>query len=738
MFNLSKKTIKKYFLIIYIFKNKNTIVNIFYLIIRNIYDKIFISILFLTKHMKKYISLIIISFFIIDSVYASNSFLYTKSIRWKIIEDFKEEQFKNIFHNDKNILLKDDLNFFETQNKIESLKNIRLNASLQVSEDTSKINVVSERIASLKETIAELENQIKEVSEEITTLNRDIKTTIDTINTKKENIKKLNSEVQSTKKVLLDYIAHIYKKWNIMYDENNNVDSLKTVILNEWNISTILDDLNFSSVLEFTWQSILQEYRNLLKDLFVEKLALEEKNNSLKNIRLQTIEKEKDLQTKKEFREKILNFSEEQFKTFSQDLEQSKNFENNITLKIIQNKIKLKNQKRLLLNKHNCDYIDENMLFNNDVYKFYNNQNTSSWEIINEGEQNNCIDLNKILTAEFKLNPINKNTTNSLSWPVYPARGLSAYFRDPEYKKVVWASHDGIDIKASQWTDILAPADWYIIYLKSPLDSSYAYVALKHTSWIVTIYWHVSEVLYNKYDFIPSWTVFARVWWELWTPWAWVMTSWAHLHFEVFQDKQIVDPLNYLDLTVLWEDNIPKNDKYIYKFFEDYKNKFWIDYIWDLKNNLWVFSLNWETETERQKDLLSRYASNDFSNWDMWVEESMDANIDPSFAMCIWLAETSLWNKTKTQYNIWNVWNTDSWETRLFYSPREWISAMVNTLNNKFLWKYQYLSELSRYWNSYWTIYASSQDNWHNNNIKCLQALKWKHVADNFKFRLSN
>jgi hypothetical protein len=40
----------------------------------------------------------------------------------------------------------------------------------------------------------------------------------------------------------------------------------------------------------------------------------------------------------------------------------------------------------------------------------------------------------------------------------------------------------------------------------------------------------------------------------------------------------------------------------------------------------------------------------------LWVEESLDANLDPSFVMCIWLAETWLGKNLKTPYNVWNVW----------------------------------------------------------------------------------
>jgi len=105
--------------------------------------------------------------------------------------------------------------------------------------------------------------------------------------------------------------------------------------------------------------------------------------------------------------------------------------------------------------------------------------------------------------------------------------------------------------------------------------------------------------------------------------------------------------------------------------------------------------------------------------------------------MCIWLAESSLWRSLKTSYNVWNIWNVDSWWTWSFESPRDWIYWMWKTLNNRYLWGYNEIKDLSRYGNKTGAIYASSSDNWHNNIIKCMSFIKWRYIPDDYNFRLA-
>jgi len=108
-----------------------------------------------------------------------------------------------------------------------------------------------------------------------------------------------------------------------------------------------------------------------------------------------------------------------------------------------------------------------------------------------------------------------------------------------------------------------------VYYLNTPVQGGYGYIALKHPEGYVTVYGHVSEILVGKYDFVKAGQLFARSGGAIGTPGAGPMTSGPHLHFEMFENRNPVDPLRHLDLSSL---EYKKLDlKYRFKFVEDLK-----------------------------------------------------------------------------------------------------------------------------------------------------------------------
>jgi len=106
--------------------------------------------------------------------------------------------------------------------------------------------------------------------------------------------------------------------------------------------------------------------------------------------------------------------------------------------------------------------------------------------------------------------------------------------------------------------------------------------------------------------------------------------------------------------------------------------------------------------------------------------------------ICIARADTSLWKKLKSAYNIGNVGNTDRWNVVHFANREQWIEEVYKTLNNRYLWSKQTIGDLSFAWNckiKCWTVYATSNDNREKNVLNCMTNLSEKKITPDFRFR---
>jgi murein DD-endopeptidase MepM/ murein hydrolase activator NlpD len=480
----------------------------------------------------------------------------------------------------------------------------------------------------------------------------------------------------------------------------------------------LLSDSHYKTLIQISAKKMLDKHRNFLRDLYIKKMELNRAMRKSKTLRKEQTIHKKSLSDNKALKERFLSISQWEQAAYEKYIRNKIEIEKDLKKKQLEEQLKFEQIKDDILSAYDCEYV--NVETQKDAGDFLSEE---------------CYSLNRALYAEWLLKDEKADATNFLDWPALPVNGISAYFSDEGYKAIFWADHGALDLPLNQWSDIKAAADGYPIYILPPTTSEYAYIALKHSNWFVTVYGHVNEILVEKFDFVERGQVFAKSGWAPGTKWAWFLSTGPHLHFEVFYEKELTDPLQFLDLSYLKIADVPS--AYVYKHEGDFKARKWYEYDGPEPEG-GIFRISGDNEIERQKNLLSKYATSQFQNWDTWVEESIEWGIDPSFVMCIWLAETGLWKSLKTPFNIGNVWNTDSWATITFPNARSGIRAMIRWLNNKYLWQYDEIRQLSRYGNKDLDkpIYASSQDHWHNNNIKCMSALKWRFVADNYNFRL--
>ena len=144
------------------------------------------------------------------------------------------------------------------------------------------------------------------------------------------------------------------------------------------------------------------------------------------------------------------------------------------------------------------------------------------------------------------------------------------------------------------------------------------------------------------------------------------------------------------------------------------------------------FHLNWRNPIERTNDLLRKF----WQENNPWLKIEDEYKVKRWILVCIAKADTSLWKELKTKNNFWNVWNNDNWDKVHISTPKKWIEAIWQTLNNKYLWYKQSIWSLSSGWG--WTdpIYATSPHNWNNNVINCLRLIyDDDKIDENFMFR---
>ncbi|MDD5376856.1 MAG: peptidoglycan DD-metalloendopeptidase family protein [Candidatus Gracilibacteria bacterium] len=649
-----------------------------------------------------------------------------KSRTTQILDNFKDQEQTLLFQNVP-FSSDDELGLFNAERKMNSLNDIlkRINSSKEQYKEQKQI-VTREKftlkrtITDLDESIAETEKSIADTEELIAEKNREIAKYA-------ANIDELNAKIQENKESILRYLTYIYTKGDLVYDGAQNIDVLRSIILNDGDLGEIFNDIHYKSILEMAGQNFIEVHRSLVKEYYYNKESI--KKEKLANVRLrgQLVAKNRDISAQKQYKEQLLEVTKGQEALFNQYIASKQESEENIQGRLADISEEYTSVFTKLGDKYQCNVVGEGsgktVATSASGYTF-----TDSGTLLDS-----CSDLQKFYAAEKQLidYPIDETSQNPLIWPVDATR-VSTYFHDEDYFKALGSEHEAVDLPMPQGSDIVAPAAGYVYFIHEPTPGGYGYIALKHANGFVSVYGHISEVLVNKFDFVDAGKIFAKTGGAPGTPGAGPMTSGAHLHFELYKNRESIDPLRFLDLTKLRYDSI--EGKYRYKFVEDLKARY------GNKANISKYStflIAGSDEIERQKYLLANYATPAFANHDMWTEEAVGAKVDPSFLMCVGLAETGLGNHLKTAYNIGNIGNTDSGGTYDFASAREGIYWMTKTLNNKFLGKYTTIDQLSRYGNKSGSIYASSSSNWHNNVVRCLSALKGRFVEDNFQFRLA-
>ncbi len=506
-----------------------------------------------------------------------------------------------------------------------------------------------------------------------------------------ENLKNQISEIKTTiyisKQQVAKYVSVLYKINNEYYNSVDSLDDIK-LLLKSSNISQTLSQEDILKLLSLKTQELL-------------------------------IKLEKSQKIKSNFLRKIYITRVEYINTVN---------EYKTELTILNNKRKMLVDLLTML-KTNKKAVDK---YYDRIFKKRVNLKKRQVELLNSIKDTKNWTWNSIHTKAIDLSAILKYTTQPdgdkfFNWPSRDYRKITAYFHDKNYFKKFGWQHDGIDIAMPQWTPIYAPAAGYVYKVVDNNSTYYNYIVIVHNYWYISIYGHISKALVKKWQIVKRGQIIALSGGEKWTRWSWKMSTWPHLHFELYKNWQHIDPLSVLDLSV-------------YPNKQDVPEKWRLKYIKDsLTRKVDLSNIRyypkWLIHKQREQLFLRRAASW-FSNLTGWVSKWKQLWIDPDVAICIGYAESWLGHNMSSPNNVWNVWNNDRWDRVWFATPQDWINAIYYALNNKYLSKYFTIDRLSRYWNKDSHIYSSSSYNWYKNVVKCLTIIKWYPINELYPFRI--
>ncbi len=134
------------------------------------------------------------------------------------------------------------------------------------------------------------------------------------------------------------------------------------------------------------------------------------------------------------------------------------------------------------------------------------------------------------------------------SFPLPIPIDIAASFHDEEYEKVLGKVHKGVDFIAPQGTDILAPISGVVSKVSFDTNEyGYAYFILDHGDDLFTVYGHVSDVLVNEGQEVAQGDLIAKTGGEQGEKGAGYFTAGPHLHFEVYEKGEPIDPMEFFN-----------------------------------------------------------------------------------------------------------------------------------------------------------------------------------------------
>lgn len=530
----------------------------------------------------------------------------------------------------------------------------------------------------------------------------------------RENIIKTIDDMKKTKTATIKKLETIENYQNMIYETNNDIK--------QWIGDIANTEESFESFL-ITLQQNNNKYLNEENTIDITKLM-----NQSDDIAKSLVEQEMIKNMTKELNWVIenLNIDQRQQLKILTKLTTLKQ-ENEKEIEWYYNMITILNKKESeliyiikLYEKWATNKIDTINIYEN--RKEINDSILSLVKSITQKKYTVWFDINKKIEELNNQYTKDENIKHELWWPSYPIQAIEMYFKDNNFYNEYNTQNLWLQIIKEKNTAVYAANDG-IIYSINDENSINKWILIVHPDSYITTYLYLNEITVIPGQIVKRWEIIGFAGnKEIWNN-----TTKPNLNFGIFKDWISIDPFQIMDLSIIEnKDIIP--DEYNIKYLND-------KYIRTIDVTDLTF-LKWDTLEEREKNFLNSYGvwiykditfRNDVAKW---------TNIDEDVLICIAFSESTLGKYLSSENNVGNVGNDDSWNRIGYSSEKYWAKAIAYTLNNKYLWSYHTIKQLSRYGNEDGAIYASSDVNRQTNMTKCLSRIKGYYVPEDYPFRI--
>lgn len=409
-----------------------------------------------------------------------------------------------------------------------------------------EIELAEEKLVPIREQVTELQGQIDLLNTHIR-LTKEKMTNVEVmIAEKKIEIKdamlflqRAEVELDIHKKVVLDYVKLLYQEENRFFDLYDDGASTLKLLLADSSVSENLLGQEYFEIMEETGRKVFYDLDRTRQEL------LEKQNDILReqedlDFLYEALAKEKRSYEETRLAKKtLLEETQGEEEKYQLLLEQAlqEQLEAAIAVQNLQDNIELIESK--------LDVLDDGL---EEV------QQAEVPEDFEELEQKeDTLEMIDSIDGQSEEDIISAKKKPFL-WPV-PANKLTALFHDPTYPKK-WGTHQAVDIRAKQFTEIRAPANAYVFQTKDS-GTGYSYIVLAHKNNLVTVYGHVSEITVTPGTVVRKGEVIGLSGGTPGTKGAGLQTTGPHLHFEVWYKGESVNPLNYMPLEELPIEYVP-------------------------------------------------------------------------------------------------------------------------------------------------------------------------------------